>query len=122
MKRLLLISVAALSLTGCAEIAKAVPAQLNSAAVSSTLDDRALAAAEDFYNEVIHAYNAANHAGLVSAPLKARAKPILAQAHLLRLAAEKAFDAANATDLNAQIKALDGLLTQIKALTPVPSK
>lgn len=116
------VSMITLAAPGCAEIAKAVPAFGAGTIQASTLDDRALAEAEAGYNVAIHSYNVANRAGLVSVALKAKLKPLLAKAHTVRKAAEAAFDAGNASDLNTQVAALQAVVAQIKRLVPVQAK
>lgn len=103
---------------GCAVVAKLAPAVGTKSVAASTLDDRALAEAESAYNVVLHTYNVARAGGHITPAQHAKVRPWIVKARAVRKAAEAAYDAGNASDLNTQLAALKAALAQIKTLTP----
>lgn len=86
----------------------------------TTLDEKALYAAEAAYNVPANAYVEANKRGLLSPELKARVKPLLVTAYARLKDARAAYRLGNASSFNEAIAAAKQLANSASALIPKP--
>lgn len=125
LKRLVILAAMALALSpaaGCAQAAsiagKAIPAVATAATKGSVIDEKALIAAETAYNVPAQAYVAANRAGLLTPQLKAVLKPKLVMAKGALDIAREAYRVGDAATLADQVRAVQRLAAEAKALIP----
>ena len=125
LKRLVILAAMALALSpaaGCAQVSgaigKAVPAVATQATKGSTIDEKALIAAETAYNVPAQAYVAANRRGLLSAELKAIIKPKMIMAKSALDIAREAYRVGDAATLADQVRAVQRLASEARALIP----
>lgn len=125
LKRLLVMATLALALSpaaGCAQTAAAVghavPAVATKFTKTSVLDEKALIAAETAYNVPAQAYVVANRRGLLSPQLKAAVKPKLQMAKSALDIARQAYAVGDADTLTDQVRAVQRLAGDAKALLP----
>lgn len=117
-----LLAFACLALAGCQTfgqtIGHALPPVGTSVAASTALDEKAWYAAEATYNVAATAYLEAVEAGLVTPALKARVKPLLAQAYEALKGVRAAYHAGNAASFGAQVAEVTRLTTAVRTLLP----
>lgn len=117
---LAVLAAASLAIAGCQTIAEAIPpiGGVSNAAASTTLDEKALYAAEASYNVAATAYLEALENGLVTPAVKAQVKPMLVKAYEALKAVRVAYRAGNAANFSAQVAEVTRLTTSVRALLP----
>ena len=118
MKRLLAALAAASLLTAPMSGCAAIHALGTKSVAASTIDDRAWASALNVYVGALQTYNDVKRRGLVPASVKAQVAVLIPKARAIRLAANAAYHAGNASDLQTQVDALKALTANLKTLTP----
>lgn len=120
--KFLLPLVAALSLSSCAAIPLATMVTSSTPVLAATnMDEKAMYAAEALYNVPAQAYVSANSNGLLSAPVKAKVKPLMVKAYDVLLTVRSAYKLGDAAGFSQRYGALKTLSSQVKALLPSAS-
>lgn len=110
------LALASLSLAGCATVG--APPTPAAALQATTVDEKALYAAEALYNLPAQAYVSADARGKLSPELKAKLKPMLADAYKVLLTARAAYATGNADTFASQVNGLKNLSAAIVSLIP----
>ncbi len=120
MKRTILaiLAGACLAIAGCSTIGQFIPPVGGSVANSTSLDEKALYAAEASYNVAATAYLEAVENGLITPAVKAQVKPMLVQAYEALKLVRTAYHAGNAANFSAQVAEVSRLTTAVRTLLP----